>query len=112
MIEVTDSAVQWLKADRARNQVPETHGIRIYAAEGASGIAIRYAVGPEADEQSFEQGGVRFFSTPAIDRFFEARYIDAREDDSGKGLLIRRRASAAKAPDPASAKSEVTGARH
>jgi Fe-S cluster assembly iron-binding protein IscA len=86
MIHVTEAAVALLEQSRHDQQIPRSHGVRIYEqADHGDGprlrLAVTFVAHPEKGDRRFEEHGTRFYVAPEMVLPLEDVIIDVTDPD-------------------------------
>lgn len=93
MLQITPDAAQLITALRRGQDVPDDHGLRIYAEASEPGeitIALGFTDAPATGDQVTEQDGLRVFVAPEVAAPLEDAAIDVTPADDGAQRLVFR----------------------
>ncbi len=94
MLKVTDQAAEILKRARDGAGASPEAGLRIRRADSSQGkeneiaLALTFRDEPEAEDHTFEQGGLRVFVEDSLVEPLSERTLDIRETDEGAELIF------------------------
>ena len=102
MLQCTQTAARSLQELRRSQGIPDTYGVRVFAAktpEGEAALAIGFADRPDEGDQVAEQHGTRVFVAQEIAEELDHVELDMSPDVSGNGdqpsqLVLRSRPDA------------------
>ena len=103
MLQCTQTAARSLQELRRSQGIPDTFGVRVFAAqtpEGEAALAIGFADRPADGDQVAEQHGTRVFVAQEVAAELDEVELDMTPDASGNGnhpsqLVLRSRPDAA-----------------
>jgi iron-sulfur cluster assembly protein len=97
MLELSDSAAQFLTDARATSGLPETVGTRLSVrSDGdAQGIRVSFANRPGSDDAVIEHHGARVFVAVELSEILRDRVLDTEIEEEGERLVLRPRVPAA-----------------
>ena len=98
MLQCTPAAAAVLDEARRRNSLPDTFGVRVFAAQspqGEVGLGIDFVEEPAANDQVTHQHGTKLMVAPEVSAELEELTLDVRSDPSADGqapaeLVLRR----------------------
>ena len=93
MLQITHDAAQLITALRRGQDLPEDHGLRIYAEASEPGemtIALGFTDAPAQGDQVTEQEGLKVFVAPEVAAPLEDAAIDVTPADDGAQRLVFR----------------------
>ncbi len=104
MLQITHDAAQLLTELRRGQDLPENHGIRVFAEASEPGeitIGLGFTDAPAQGDQVTEQDGLKVFVAPELATPLEDAAIDVTKADDGAERLVFR--PQAEEPPPAQA---------
>jgi iron-sulfur cluster assembly protein len=94
MLTITAQAAAVLVENRRSAGVPDTYGVRIFAAippgGGARGVAVAFVPAAEPGDEVIEQAGVTAFVAEEVTSVLDEAVLDASPVDGGEELVIHR----------------------
>lgn len=98
MLQCTPAAAATLQEVRAQNDIPETFGVRLFAArspEGEVGLGIDFTDEPAEGDQVTQQHGTTLIVAPEVSEQVSELLLDVVPDPSSDGsggaqLVLRR----------------------
>ena len=94
MLQITHEAAQLLTKLRRGQDLPEDHGLRVFAesneAESEITIGLGFADAPVQGDQVTEQEGLKLFVAPELAEPLTDAAIDVTEADDGASRLVFR----------------------
>ena len=95
MLNVTNKAVELLKAVKTAQGASENAGIRIRQGtpnasnNGQVSVGLAIAAEPVANDEAFEQDGLRIFVEDTLIEPLNGRTLDVRDASEGPELVLR-----------------------
>lgn len=93
MLQITHDAAQLLTELRRGQELPEDHGLRVFAETSEPGevtIGLGFADAPAQGDQVSEQEGLKVFVAPELADPLEDAAIDVTPGDDGVQRLVFR----------------------
>ncbi|MFP4635328.1 MAG: hypothetical protein ACLFRD_05670 [Nitriliruptoraceae bacterium] len=91
LLQVSPSAVSALNEAREAQEVPDSHGVRVFAQPDESGeaaLALAFAEQPAEGDEVTEQSGTEFYVAPELAEPLAASKLDVEETPEGAQLTI------------------------
>ncbi len=91
MLQVTESAVSALNEARAAQEVPDSHGVRVFAQADESGqaaLALAFAEEPAEGDEITEQSGTEIYVAPELAEPLSESKLDVEDTPEGAQLTI------------------------
>ena len=91
LLKVSPSAVSALNEAREAQEVPESHGVRVFAQPDESGqaaLALAFAEEPAEGDAVTEQSGTEFYVAPELAEPLAESKLDVEETPEGAQLTI------------------------
>ena len=93
MLQITHDAAELITALRRGQDVPDDHGLRIYAEDSDPNeitIALGFTDAPATGDQVTEQDGLKVFVAPEVAAPLQDAAIDVTPADDGAQRLVFR----------------------
>jgi Fe-S cluster assembly iron-binding protein IscA len=96
MLKVTPNAAAALTAARSDSGVPDTHGIRFFAASPAEApdrpgrLAFEFVAAPKPDDAVAEHSGLKTYVAPEVEAAVGEATVDTEEVGVETHLVLRR----------------------
>jgi Fe-S cluster assembly iron-binding protein IscA len=93
VLQITHDAAELITALRRGQDVPDDHGLRIYAEESDPNeitIALGFTDAPATGDQITEQDGLKVFVAPEVAAPLQDAAIDVTPADDGAQRLVFR----------------------
>jgi Fe-S cluster assembly iron-binding protein IscA len=93
VLQITHDAAELITALRRGQDVPDDHGLRIYAEASEPGeitVALGFTDSPAAGDQVTEQDGLKVFVAPEVAEPLQDAAIDVTPADDGAQRLVFR----------------------
>jgi Fe-S cluster assembly iron-binding protein IscA len=94
MLTITPQAAAVLVGNRQSAGVPDTYGVRFFAAippgGGVRGVAVAFVPEAEPGDEVTEQEGVTAFVAPEVTVVLDEAVLDSSPVDGGEELVIHR----------------------
>lgn len=93
MLQITHDAAELITALRRGQDVPDDHGLRIYAEASEPGevtIALGFTDAPAKGDEVTEQEGLKVFVAPEVAAPLQDAAIDVTPADDGAQRLVFR----------------------
>jgi len=94
MLTITPHAAAVLVSNRQSAGVPDTYGVRFFAAippgGGVRGVAVAFVSEAEPGDEVTEQEGVTAFVAPEVTVILDEAVLDSAPVDGGEELVIHR----------------------
>jgi iron-sulfur cluster assembly protein len=84
MLMLTDQAVDAIRNLTTRPGLPAETGLRIAPQDGAGGLALSLADGPEAGDRVIEEADVQVFVQPDAAATLDDKALDAQVSEDGE----------------------------
>jgi Fe-S cluster assembly iron-binding protein IscA len=91
VFQVSESAVNVLQEARARQEVPESFGVRVFAQPDEAGqatLALAFAEQPAEGDQVTEQAGTEIYVAPELAEPLAGHILDIAETPEGAELTL------------------------
>lgn len=92
MLQVSRSAVAALEQARAAQQVPDSHGVRIFAEPDDSGqvaVSLGFSEEPADGDQVTEESGTEIYVAPELAEPLAESVVDLEDTPEGAQLVIK-----------------------
>lgn len=92
MLQVSPSAVAALEQARTAQQVPDSHGVRIFAEPDDNGqvaVSLGFSEEPADGDQVTEEGGTEIYVAPELAEPLAESVVDLEDTPEGAQLVIR-----------------------
>jgi iron-sulfur cluster assembly protein len=91
-ISLTAKAAEQVKKIKAENNIPETHGLRLFVKGGGS-VGVSYVLGfdesPRENDRVVECFGIRIFVDLKSAFFISGTVLDFSDGPNGKGFVFQ-----------------------
>ncbi len=91
MLQVTESAVSALNEARAAQEIPDSHGVRVFAQadeQGQAALALAFAEEPAEGDEVTEQSGTEIYVSPELAEPLSGSKLDVEDTPEGAQLTI------------------------
>lgn len=94
MLTITQPAADILTKTRTQKGAPDAYGVRFYATEedgsGRARLAFAFVDAPKANDTVIDGASIDAYVAPDVDRLIGDVTVDARQQGSEMGLVVRR----------------------
>lgn len=93
VLRITDRAAAFIDQTRARRQLPEHYGVRIFAGarlNGQGAIQIGFSPRPLVGDEVSESEGTRLFVAPEVSDALDEFVLDIDEEADSVNLVLRQ----------------------